>query len=309
MLELMKVLGFIPESKAVKVYKYQEKVFGERYDKVTYLREALNINLEGDGACYVEAESFLSLLPFIQRAVMKENYLDVFLKNEAEYKIPYMEVEFDVPKMDPPTLEITGDLDFTVLKKTALQNLVKPEMRCIYVDGNGAVSCNFLQGTVDKNIVSLQDELLLPPDLVDYIPTGHGEIYKGGDMLFYTDAENRFIWSPSGDFSGDEEEPWYKSIYNQAVEVEGDTYSPIQDGFEESLKRLALFGKEAVFNSTKVEVGNSFEPVSIPTASGQVFDLEEVTPIISCGKEILFKRDAMFLRNDKITILVSAKEQ
>lgn len=310
MLELMKELGFIPESKAVKIYPYDGNVIGERYDKVTYLREFLDIELEGDGACYVGAESFLSLLPFIKKAQMKENYMDVFLRNGAEYKLPYMEVEFSVPKMEPPTLMIQGELDFSVLKKTALQNLVKPEMRCIYVDRNSAVSCNYLQGTVDRNITSMEEPVLLPPDLVDYIPTGHGEIYKGGEMLFYTDTDKYFIWSPKGDFMESEEGiPWYSSIYNKAMDVDGDTYSPIQSGLEESLKRLSIFGKEAVFNSTKVVVNNSFEPVSIPTASGQVFDLEEVTPIISCGKEILFKSDTMFLRKDKITILVSAKEE
>lgn len=310
MLESMKVLGFIPESKAIKLYKNADgKVVGERYDKVTYLREFLNFTLEGEGGCYVEAESFLSLLPFISRATIKENYLEVVLKNGAEYKFPYMEVEFGAPKIEPPTLEIKGEIDFSTLKKTALQNLVKPEMRCIYVDNNGAVSCNFLQGTVDRGIIS-RSPVLLPPDLVDYIPAGHVEIYKGGDMLFYTDTESKFIWSPAGDFMESDEAPWYNSIYEQAMGAQAMEFSPVQEGMEESLKRLSLFGKEAVFNSTKVVVGNSYEPVSIPSARGQVFDLEEVIPVISSAKEMVLSEDGtMFLKNGEVTILVSAKEE
>lgn len=309
MLEAMKVIGFIPESKAVKLYRNEDVVVGERYDKVTYLREYLNIRLDGEGACYVEAESFLSLLPFIRKAAIKENYLEVILKNGAEYKLPYMEVEFSVPKIELPTLQISGEIDFSILKKTALQNLVKPEMRCIYVDEKGAVSCNFLQGTVDEGITSVEP-VLLPPDLIDYIPAGNVQIYKGGDMLFYTDAKDKFIWSPAGDFMESEETPWYQSIYEQAKSSSEERFSPVQEGMEESLKRLSLFGKEAVFNSSKVQVGNSYEPVSIPSAGGQVFDLEEVIPVISCAKMMTISEEGtMFLRNGRVTILVSSKEE
>ena len=309
MLEAMKVIGFIPESKAVKLYRNGDVVVGERYDKVTYLSEYLNIRLDGEGVCYVEAESFLSLLPFISTAIIKENYLEVILKNEAEYKLPYMEVEFSIPKIELLTLQISGEVDFSILKKTALQNLVKPEMRCIYVDDKGAVSCNFLQGTVDEGITSVEP-VLLPPDLIDYIPAGHVQIYKGGDMLFYTDTESKFIWSPAGDFTESDEVPWYKSIYEQAKSSDGEGFSPVQDGMEDSLKRLSLFGKEAVFNSSKVQVGNSYEPVSIPSAAGQVFDLEEVIPVISYAKMMTISEEGtMFLRNGKVTILVSSKEE
>ena len=125
MLESMKVLGFIPESKAIKLYKNADgKVVGERYDKVTYLREFLNFTMEGEGGCYVEAESFLSLLPFISRATIKENYLEVVLKNGAEYKFPYMEVEFNAPKIEPPTLEIKGEIDFFAFICSDLGNFI-----------------------------------------------------------------------------------------------------------------------------------------------------------------------------------------
>lgn len=309
MLELMKEVGFIKESKAIKLYKSEEgKVIGERYDKVTYLREVLGFNLEGEGECYVEASQLILLFPFISRAEIKENYLWVILKNGAEYKLPYLDVEFEAPVMGQMSLQIQGEIDFSILKKTTLQNLVKPEMRCIYVDKKGAVSCNFLQGTVDEGITSVEP-ILLPPDLVDYIQEGRVEIYKGNDVLFYTNSNTKFIWSPTGDFT-EEEEPWYESIYNQAKESEGIEFSLMQNEIEESLKRLSIFGKEAVFNSTRVIVGNSYEPVSIPTAKGQVFNLEEVIPVIGQAKKMAISESGtMFLKKDKVTILISAKEE
>lgn len=57
-------------------------------------------------------------------------------------------------------------------------------------------------------------------------------------------------------------------------------------------------------------MGNSYEPVSIPSARGQVFDLEEVIPVISSAKEMVLSEDGtMFLKNGEVTILVSAKEE
>lgn len=145
MLELMRELGFIPQSRAIKLYNDDEgKAVGERYDKVTYLSEQLNITLTTSQAIYVESGRFLSLLPFIQSAESEDNYLLVTLKNSAEYKLPYVEVEFDVINFGEDSdriLSVTHSLD--ILKKTTLKNLVKPEMRCIYVDDKGAVSLIF----------------------------------------------------------------------------------------------------------------------------------------------------------------------
>ena len=53
------------------------------------------------------------------------------------------------------------------------------------------------------------------------------QIYKGGDMLFYTDTESKFIWSPAGDFTESDEVPWYKSIYEQAKSSDGEGFSPV----------------------------------------------------------------------------------
>lgn len=315
MLELMKELGFIPESRVVKLYKLGGKVVGERYDKVTYLREVLpDLDLTVEEPVYVESGRFLPLIPFIQSATARDNYLQVILRNGAEYKFPYIEIEFSRPEVPniAPSIEIEGEIDLSILKKTALQNLVKPQMRCIYVDRNGAVSCNFLQGTVDKGLKS-QNPILLPPDLIDYMQSGErGMICTIGDLLFYTNRSTKWIWAPKSELeqSEDEEVPWYKSIYEQSnAAALQNLLSDIPAGIEDSLKRLQFFGTEAVFYADKIMAGENFEPVAIPSAVGGVYTLEEVVSVIPFAKKIAFFNNAMYLKNGNVTILVSEKEE
>ena len=315
MLELMKELGFIPESRVVKLYKLGGKVVGERYDKVTYLREVLpDLDLTVEEPVYVESGRFLPLIPFIQSATARDNYLQVILRNGAEYKFPYIEIEFSRPEVPniAPSIEIEGEIDLSILKKTALQNLVKPEMRCIYVDRNGAVSCNFLQGTVDRSLKS-QNPILLPPDLIDYMQSGErGMICTIGDLLFYTNRSTKWIWAPKSELEQSEDEgaPWYKSIYEQSDAAElQNLLSDIPAGIEDSLKRLQFFGTEAVFYADKIIAGENFEPVAIPSAVGGVYTLEEVVSVIPFAKKIAFFNNAMYLKNGNVTILVSEKEE
>ena len=315
MLELMKELGFIPESRVVKLYKLDGKVVGERYDKVTYLREVLpDLDLTVDEPVYVESGMFFPLIPFIQSATARDNYLQVILRNGAEYKFPYIEIEFSRPEVPDiaPSIEIEGEIDLSILKKTALQNLVKPEMRCIYVDRNGAVSCNFLQGTVDRSLKS-QNPILLPPDLIDYMQSGErGMICTIGDLLFYTNRSTKWIWAPKSELeqSEDGEVPWYKSIYEQSNAAElQNLLSDIPAGIEDSLKRLQFFGAEAIFYADKIMTGENFEPVAIPSAVGGIYTLEEVISVIPFAKQIAFFNSAMYLKNGDVTILVSEKEE
>lgn len=309
MLELMKELSFIPESKALKLYKIEDRVIGERFDKVTYLREVLPIpNFQYEEPIFVEACRFLPLIPFIKDMYAKEGYLEVNLTNGAQYKLPYIEIEFSRPVFEDglePVVQIEGKLDLTILKKTALQNLVKPEMRCIYVDGRGAITCNYLQGTVDRNIVSA-NPILLPPDLVNYIQVEESVlICTIGDYLFYTNNSNCMIWAPKGDLEGDR---WYDTIYENARSVREAEFTELPKNMDETLKRLSLFGSEITFFDDKVVVEDNFEPVCIPSANGGVFTLEEVQSVIQNGKEIYFTDTTMFLRNGRVTILVSVKE-
>lgn len=315
MLELMKELGFIPESRVVKLYKLNGKVVGERYDKVTYLREVLpDLDLTVEEPVYVESGRFLPLISFIRSATARDNYLQVILRNGAEYKFPYIEIEFSRPEVPDiaPSIQIEGEIDLSILKKTALQNLVKPQMRCIYVDRNGAVSCNFLQGTVDKGLKS-QNPILLPPDLIDYMQSGErGMICTIGDLLFYTNHSTKWIWAPKSELEQSEDEgaPWYKSIYEQSDAAElQNLLSDIPAGIEDSLKRLQFFGTEAVFYADKIMTGENFEPVAIPSAVGGVYTLEEVVSVIPFAKKIAFFNNAMYLKNGNVTILVSEKEE
>ena len=288
-------------------------VIGERYDRVTYLRQAFpNIEFVCEHPVFVESGRFIPLIPFIKKMVSKDSYLAVYLKNGAEYKLPYLEIEFSRPEMpdnEEPVIQIQGRLNLSTLKKTALQNLVKPEMRCIYVDNRGAVTCNFLQGTVDTNIRSV-DPILLPPDLITYLSDEESVmICTIGDYIFYTNNSDCQIWAPKGDFSQEEEELWYETIYASAMSVQNEPFTELPDTMEEVLKRLSLFGNDVVFLTDKVVVGDNFEPLNIPSAKGSPFTLEEVSSVISCGKEIYFTDTSMFLRKGGTTVLVSVKEE
>lgn len=313
MLELMKELGFIPESRAVRLFKRGEKVFGDRYDRVSYLSEKFSgIEMVGEGPVYVEATRFMSLVPYARKIVQREDYLSVYLRNGAEYKLPYLDIEFEREgSQEEGVVLMTGNLDISALKKTALQNLVKPEMRCIYVDGRGAVSCNFLQGTVDTSIKTVTGEaILLSPDITSYMTNVEGaEILRKGDTLLFTDHENVFVWAPVSEFDELEEgdEGWYNTIYKGATQVQGE-FMEIPEGMEGAIKRLSYFSDEITFESDKIVSGENFEPISVPSAQGSSFTIEEVLSVLSEGKEILFERGALFLRNGDVTVMVSEKE-
>lgn len=309
MLELMKELGFIPESKAIKLAMRNGKVVGERYDRVTYLREVLPISAEGlEEEVYVESGRFLSLLPFIRNVQRTNTYLLVVLVNGARYELPYLDLEFSAPQIpEEPRICIQGAIDFTVLKKTALQNLVKPEMRCIYVDDKGAVTCNFLQGTVDTAIVT-EEPILLPPDLTTYMtPSQDAIIFTSGNIICFTDKEKVWVYSPKADFE-ESEDPWYRTIYETAMAVKDEPFSPLPQYIDESLKRLANFGNEVVITGDRMTTGENYEPISCPSALGGEFTIEDVLSVIQNGKDIFFTESAMFLRNGSTTIMVSTKE-
>lgn len=308
-LDRLRELGFVKESRAVKLFNSSDGPIGDRYDRVTYLREPLpKFVLETDRPVYVEASRFIPLISFIKKATALENYLEVVLKNGAEYKLPYLDVTFDFDVPMPTTApKIDGKMDFTALKKTALQNLVKPEMRCVYVSQNGAVSCNFLQGTVDKNIKILHGEpLLLSPDIINYLPNdAEGKIYVQDDYIFYVGDFNDMIIAPKTELS-EEEDPWYEVIYTKAEGATGE-YMPIPADLEEGLKRLQCFGNDVIFEQDRVVSDSNFEPIRIAGAHGGEYEIEEVLSVLSGGKEILFKETEMYLKNGNITIMVSEK--
>lgn len=317
MLENLKELGFIPESRAIKLYKKsgstpaESGIFGERYDRVTYLSEKLpDFEFTITGAVYVEACRFLPLLPFIRSATATANYLEVVLNNTARYKLPYLDVDFECPAIEGDSvLQMSGVIDLSILKKTALQNLVKPEMRCIYVDQEGAVSCNFLQGTVDSSVVS-NTPLLLPPDLIDYMGSAEdGKISTTDAHIIYTDGVTKWIWAPKSELSEEDEEKWYFTIRNSARSIDDSVFTSLESDVLEALKRLQYFGNEAVFNHDKITVEENFEPVIFPTAHGGTFALEEVISVLPYGKKIAFSDSAMFIKNGSVTILVSEREE
>lgn len=315
MLELLKEMGFIPESRAVKLYNLEGRVMGERFDRVTYMRELIGtFPLEVESPVYVESGRFLPLVPFIRSARATENYLHVILRNGAEYKIPYLEdMDFSRPELGDVAFNILieGKIDLSALKKTALQNLVKPEMRCIYVDERGAVSCNFLQATIDKNLRA-PHKVLLSPDLINYIDTSSDTavIGEAGDYLIYTDRQSRWIWAPRAEFEevSEEEMPWYESMYSLSNDVPEDYFVSVPTDIEGAIKRLSFFSDEGEFKEDRIESGQNYEPLALPRNATGKYTLEELLSVVSVGKQIAFYDSALFLKNENITVIVSEKE-
>lgn len=321
MLETMKELGFIPESRAIKLYVNDSSVaIGERYDRVTYLRETLPIRLQVSEPVYVESGRFLSLLPYISTAEARDNYLEVKLRNGAIYKLPYLDIEFDRPQLseEEPTIVLQGVLDFTAVKKTVLKNLVKPEMRCIYVDDKGAVSCNFLQGTTDLNLRSSVQGLkfLLPPDLVDYMDTAEpGMIAIIGSHLFYMSTgdsqHKKWIWAPTAQFDevAEGEQAWYDSIFAMTQSIDESSLCAMPEGIEDALKRLASFSDTVEFTPDKIISGDNFEPLGVPTANGEKFSIEDVSSVVAPSAGIGIYDGVLYMRKNNVTVLVSQKEE
>lgn len=310
MLELMKGLGFIPESKVLLLQPFNGKAFGIRYDRVTYIGEPLDIPLGGQRSVFVEADKFLPLLPYIRSIIARPDYLVVNLDNGAVYKLPYMQAEFDCPAFSLYQVSgiMKGSLDFSAVKKTALQNLVNPEMRCIYVDTYGAISCDYIRGTYDRNLFSTVP-VLIPPDMYNYAQSDKtGALYKLEDTLFLEYDDGSFIASPTGDFSAQEGAPWYQTIREKASTAL--TNTPIPTGMEEALKRLALFSNKVVFTPQYIQVNDDYrEPHNLTVSGEHKYEINDLLSVISFARNIAVGNDAIYLYGDNKTVVISEVEE
>lgn len=308
MLELMKQLGFIPESKAIQLQSNSLGVYGSRYDRVTYLKEKLDItviSLHETTDVYVEADKFLALLPYITQVKEEENFLLVNTQGGGVYKLPYLDVTFPVFDCTHLNKIIELHKDLEGLKKTALNNLVKPEMRCIYVDRNHAVSCNFLQGTVDSGVTSVEP-VLLPVDLYAYIQQP-GVIYTAEDLIIFSDFQDKsLVVAPYCEFQRVEEgeEPWFSQIAQLAESSNSSRYVEVPQNFEDSLKRLQLFNNDLTITPTKLISGENEEPCALPFAETH-FKIDRILSVMQGADKMTIFNGNLYFKNGSSIVLIS----
>ena len=298
MLEKIKEVPFIDESAAVKLISIAGKLRMERNDRVIWASENTELPAENIN-CYVEADKFFSLLPDI-KSLSQDTCLKIELKNGAKYELPFLTADWQAEEM-PAEYDnvITFKLDDLVL--CTLKNLVKPELQCIYIDQQGAVSCDFVSACI-SDTVKANEGFLLPPDVQELV---NGRQCK-------VKIENDKIYIQASDFSivttkptmGDD--PWWEQLREMLQNAE---HFIDVGALSNGLKRLAMFDDYISFDGDKVNAGSNFEPFRFTDLSNYKYEIEKVAKVLSTATEITEENANLIFRNKSSKFLISPMEE
>lgn len=298
MLEKIKAVPFIDESEAVKVISVEGKITLERNDRVIWASEKTNLEAHNI-SCYVEADKFFALLPEI-KSLEQGTCLKVTLKNDAVYELPYLDVSWEPVEMPE---EYSDSITFKLsdLMLCTLNNLIKPELQCIWIDEHGAVSCDFVSACISSGVKASKG-FLLPPDVQ---PLVDGRICK----VEVTDGR---IYILASDFAiatsrpSEGEDKWYEQLREM---LEGASDFVQGEKLAEGLKRLALFADYITFDGTKALAGSNFEPFVFSDVNGAQYEIEKVSRIMTTATKIGEKDGNLVFKNESSMFLVSPQEE
>lgn len=297
MLEKIKEIPFVDESRAVKILSHGQKVYLERYDRVLWASEKTTFEQDGF-SCYVEADKFFTLLPDI--ATMSQNTcLDIKLKNGAEYQLPFLTVQWEAPEF-PDSLAQRIDFNFTDLMLCTLKNLVKPELQCIYIDSEGAVTCDFITACITDK-VKTDTPILIPADVQILVDGKTGDLMTDDERIFII-GEGYALATTKPTLS---EEPWWNDLRQLICNEEFTTATPLR----ESLKRLVMFSDYVSFANNRATAGSNFEPFTFPTVEGKRYEIERLRKILETATKMAERQGNLILSNDKSLFLLSAVEE
>lgn len=298
MLEKIKEVPFIDESSAVKVVSQDGVVELERSDKVIWAREQTALKADNVD-CYVEAKKFLTLLPEIG-SLRQTSCLEVELKNGAKYELPFLDVSWETQVM-PEEYEdkIKFKLDNLIL--CTLKNLIKPELQCIWIDNEGAVSCDFISACVTKDVKAAKG-FLLPPEIQELV---NGRVCKVQvtDSNIFVKAEEFDIVTSRPEVSDDD---WYNDIRAMISCVE--KFSPTST-LGEGLNRLAMFGDYVSFNGEIAISETNFEPFKFVDLAEFKYEIARLVKVIAVASEMAALDGNILLRDKETLFLVSAMEE
>lgn len=295
MLEKIKAIPFIDESAAVKLYTVDGTLVMERFTRVLWAKELSAVPAE-DISCYVEAAKFFPLLPFV-KTLQQTTCLTLQLKNGAKYDLPFLTVEWESPE-DFPTELRQIKFDLSDLMLTTLKNLVKPELQCIYIDQQGAVSCDFISACLTDK-VRFDFPLLLPPDIQ--------ELVNGTTCDLGVNAEIIYVKHPKFEITSTvptlEEEAWWEDLRHM---IPQDTRYIPANTLLDSVKRLAVFGDYVTFEEGKVCSETNHEPFTLedvlPTS---LYATEYLLKVLSVSAHIAHESGNLLLKNNRSVFLVS----
>ena len=299
MLEKIKEIPFIEESSAVRIRTLASgKVGLERNDRVLWASEATSIQAEGID-CYVEADKFFNLLPEV-KSLEQNTCLVVTLNNGARYELPYIDVKWETQEMPE---EFTDTINFKLsdLILCTLNNLIKPELQCIYIDNQGAVSCDFVSACMSKEVKSTT-AFLLPPD-VQALVDGRSCKVKIEDEKIFIQATDFNIVTSKPTIG---EEPWWEQLREMVNEIpQTKSTATLSDG----LKRLAMFDDYIKFNGEKVLASENYEPFEFIDLGENKYEIEKVSRVLTTANGITSVEGNLIFKNDNSIFLVSPMDE
>lgn len=299
MLEKIKEIPLIDQSRAVKLLTANGKLLMERNDRVIWAAELTKLEVE-DINCYVEADKFFNLLPDIQ-TLKQTTCLEITLKNGARYELPFMQVEWESEEMPENYSDsITFKLDDLML--CTLKNLVKPELQCIYIDEQGAVSCDFVSACLSNQVRS-QHQILLPPDVQELV-NGRQCLVQIENGKMYFKAPDFFIATAVPQIG---EDRWWEDLRAMIPQqIEGKPVASLIN----SLKRLQLFGDYVTFSNNRVNAGENYEPFEfVEEVSTNNFEIERLNKILTTAVKIDRVNENLMFGNETSRFLLSPMEE
>ena len=298
MLERIKSVPFIDESEAVKVKSVDGKITLQRTDRVIWACEKTAIEAEGID-CYVEAEKFFALIDEI-KSLAQTTCLEVTLKNGAKYELPFLDVSWEAQEM-PTEYEDTITFKLTDLILCTLKNLIKPELQCIWIDQNGAVSCDFISACVTSTVRASRG-FLLPPDVQELVDGRICKVKVTEDKIFIAASDFDIVTSRPTEG----EDQWYQTIRSMTEGANGFTSS---EALSIGLKRLVMFADYVMFDGTKATAGSNYEPFAFRNLENNQYEIERLSRILSTAKSITEQGGNLVMKNDSCMFLLSPMEE
>lgn len=298
MLEKIKEVPFIDESSAVRLITENGKLVLERNDRVIWARETTALAVE-DIDCYVEADKFFALFSNI-KSLSQDTCLKVTLANGAYYELPFLTCKWETPAV-PTEYEDSIFFKLDDLMLCTLKNLIKPELQCIYIDQEGAVSCDFISACVTSTVKS-REAFLLPPEVQDLVNGTKCQVHFEGDKIFFK-ADNFEIITSKPTMS---EDAWYDTLRQMVSDVSGFVKL---GNLLEGLKRLAISNEYLSFEADRVVAGSNWEPFAFKAIQDRQYEIQRVLKISAFANEIAESNENLVLKNAECKFLISAMEE
>lgn len=300
MLEKIKEVPFIEQSKAVKLLTAENQLVMERFTKVIWAAERPKLEIMNELNCYVEADKFFNLFNEI-KDLKQTTCLEVTLKNGARYDLPFLQVEWERPEI---SMEETDTISFKLedLMLCTLKNLVKPQLQCIYIDEKGAISCDFVTACV-SDIVKSSRPFLLPPDVQELVSGRIAQVAVTPENL-YVSTSDVIVVTSSPELS--------ESTKNELVGLR-DMLQNVSEytqlgSLNEGIKRLMLFGDFLNFTPDKVLVGQNFEPFNFKQIDKK-YEIRSFAKLLPITTEVSELDGNLILKSSTSRFLVSAVEE